>query len=226
MKIVIINGSPRGLNGNTGQLVKVFAEAVKNEGAEAEIVNLVDLSLQPCQGCEVCSKTGSCVINDDVADIQGTMLAADGIVFASPNYMMNVSGHMKMFMDRCFTHVHCQSMVGKYGGVLLTSAGPIFESIEEYMLSILGFLGCWTVGSTGAAVLQLEDDDERQNVFAETAALGKKVVEAIKTRAAFPDQEEKRQQVFEMMKLMVCDKKEDWPHEYNYWRTRWGTEES
>ena len=226
MKIVIINGSPRALKGNTGQLVKVFAESVKKEGAETEIVNLFDVSIHPCQGCEVCSKTGSCVIKDDVADIQDTMLAADGIVFASPNYMMNVSGHMKMFMDRCFTHVHCQSMVGKYGAVLVTSAGPIFESIEEYMLSILGFLGCWTVGSAGAAVLQLEDDDECQNVFAETAALGKKIVEAITTRAAFPDQEDKRQQIFEMMKLMGCNKKEDWPHEYNYWRTRGGIEES
>ena len=225
MKIVIVNGSPRGLNGNTGQLIKVFTDSAINEGAEIEIVNLNDLSLNPCQGCEICSKTGSCVIMDDVGDIQDNMLAAEGIVFASPNYMMNVSGHMKMFMDRCFTHVHCQSMVGKYGAVIVTSAGPIFESIENYMLSILGFLGCWTVGSIGACVLQLEDDDERQNVFAETEALGKKMVEVIKTSAPFPNQEEKRQQIFEMMKLMVCNKKEEWPHEYDYWRTRWGIDE-
>ena len=225
MKLVIINGSPRGLKGNTGQLVNVFSESALKEGAEIELVNLTDRSLNPCLGCEICSKTGSCVIKDDAADIQDSMLAAEGIVFASPNYMMNVSGHMKMFMDRCFTHVHCQSMVGKYGAVLVTSAGPIFESIEDYMLSILGFLGCWTVGSTGACVLQLEDDDERQNVFTEVESLAKKMVEAIKMRAAFPDQEEKRQQIFEMMKLMVCNKQEDWPHEYHYWQTRWGIDE-
>ncbi len=226
MKIIIINGSPRGLNGNTGKLVQVFADSAINEGAEIEIVNLSDISLNPCQGCEVCSKTGSCVISDDAGKIQDTMLSADGIVLASPNYMMNVSGHMKMFMDRCFTHVHCQTMVGKYGAVLLTSAGPIFDSIEEYMLSILGFFGCWTVGSTGAAVLQLENDDERLAVFAETKALAKKLIESINNQYAFPDQEEKRQQIFEMMKLMVCNKKDDWPHEYDYWRTRWGVEDS
>jgi multimeric flavodoxin WrbA len=225
MKIVIINGSPRGLNGNTGLLVNVLTESLKNEGSDTEIVNLANVSLHPCQGCHVCSKTGSCVINDDVAGIQDTILAADGIIFASPNYLMNVSGHMKMFMDRCFTHIHCQSMVGKYGASLVTSAGPIFESIEEYLLSILGFLGCWTVGSTGAAVLQLEDDVERQNVFAETTTFGKKIFDAIKTRAAFPDQEEKRQQTFEMMKLLVYNNKEDWSHEYKYWQTRWGIEE-
>ena len=226
MKIIIINGSPRGLNGNTGKLVKVFADSAINEGSEIEIANLSDISLNPCQGCEVCSKTGSCAISDDVEKIQDTMLSADGIVLASPNYMMNVSGHMKMFMDRCFTHVHCQSMVGKYGAVLLTSAGPIFDSIEEYMLSILGFFGCWTVGSTGAAVMQLEDDDERRAVFAETKALAKKLIEAINNQDAFPDQEEKRQQIFEMMKLMVCNKKDDWPYEYEYWQSRWCVENS
>jgi len=93
------------------------------------------------------------------------------------------------------------------------------------MLSILGFFGCWTVGSTGAAVMQLEDDDERRTVFAETEALAKQFVEAINTKAPIPDQEEKRQQIFGMMKIMVCNKKEDWPHEYEYWHTRWGIEE-
>ena len=222
MKIVIINGSPRRLNGNTGQLVKVFEEALKNEGAETEIINLADISLNPCRGCEACSKTGACVIDDDVAGIQEAMLAADGIVFASPNYMMNVSGHMKMFMDRCFSHVHCQTLTGKYGAALVTSAGPIFECVEDCLLSILGFLGCWTVGSVGAAVLQLEDPDERQNVISEAAALAGTLAEAITTTATFPDQEEKRQQTFEMMKLMVCNKKDAWPHEYAYWKSRWG----
>jgi multimeric flavodoxin WrbA len=220
MKITIINGSPRGLKGNTGQIVRVFEEALKKEGADIEIINLADISINPCRGCEVCSKTGSCVIKDDVPGVQRTMLASDGIVLASPNYMMNVSGHMKMFMDRCFTHVHCQTMVGKYGAALVTSAGPIFDAIEEYMLSILGFYGCWAVGSAGAAVMQLEDDDERRQVFAETAGLGKDLFEAIKNRQAFPDQEEKREQTFEMMKLMVFNKRDDWPHEYAYWQTR------
>ena len=58
MKIIIINGSPRGLNGNTGQLVKVFAESVINEGAEIEVVNLTALSLNPCQGARYVLRQG------------------------------------------------------------------------------------------------------------------------------------------------------------------------
>jgi len=29
------------------------------------------------------------------------MLEADGIIFASPNYTLNVSAHMKALLDRC-----------------------------------------------------------------------------------------------------------------------------
>ena len=225
MNILIINGSPRGLKGNTGQLINAFAEALKQEGVDAEVINLGEIALNPCTGCEACSRTGTCVIKDDVAGIQKKMLAADGLVYASPNYMMNVSGHMKMFMDRCFTHVHCQTMVGKYGAALVSSAGPIFDTIEEYMLSILGFLGCWKVGSAGAAVMQLEDDDERENVCAEVGELARKLVAAIQAKQPIADQEEYREQTFSMMQFMVSNKRNDWPYEYQYWKEHWGVEE-
>ncbi|MCP4716304.1 MAG: flavodoxin family protein, partial [Deltaproteobacteria bacterium] len=182
MNILIVNGSPRGLRGNTGQMINVFVKTLRQEDVDTEIINLGDIALHPCTGCEACSRTGKCVIKDDVADIQKKMLAADGLVCASPNYIMNVSGHMKMFMDRCFTHIHCQTMVGKYGAALVSSAGPVFDSIEEYILSVQGFLGCWKVGSAGAAVMQLEDDDERENVFAEVVALAHKLISAIQSQ--------------------------------------------
>jgi multimeric flavodoxin WrbA len=225
MNILIINGSPQGLKGNTGILINACVEALKQEGADAEVVNLGDIALEPCTGCMTCSRTGTCPIDDDVAGIQKKMLAADGFVYASPNYMMNVSGHMKMFMDRCFTHVHCQTMVGKYGAALVSSAGPIFDTIEEYMLSILGFLGCWKVGSAGAAVMQLEDDDERENICAEVKELARKLVSAIQGGQPIDDQVEYREQTFSMMRYMVSNKRDEWQHEYEYWKAHWGLEE-
>jgi multimeric flavodoxin WrbA len=225
MNILIINGSPRGLRGNTGILINACVEALKQEGADAEVVNLGDISLEPCTGCMTCSRTGTCPIDDDVAGIQKKMLAADGLVYASPNYMMNVSGHMKMFMDRCFTQVHCQTMVGKYGAALVSSAGPIFDTIEEYILSILGFLGCWKVGSAGVAVMQLEDDDERENICAEVKELARKLVSAIQGGQPIDDQVEYREQTFSMMRYMVSNKRDEWQHEYEYWKEHWGLEE-
>lgn len=224
MNILIINGSPRGLTGNTGILINACVDALKKAGVDAEVVNLGEIALKPCTGCMSCSMTGTCPIKDDVAGIQKKMLAADGFVYASPNYMMNVSGHMKMFMDRCFTHVHCQTMVGKYGIALVSSAGPIFDTIEEYMLSILGFLGCWKVGSTGACVMQLEDDGERMNVCTEAGELARKLVSAIQGGQPIADQVEYREQTFSMMRYMVSNKRDEWQHEYQYWKDHWGLE--
>jgi len=225
MNILIINGSPRGLKGNTGQLITAFVNMLQLEGVDSEVINLGDIKLNPCTGCEACSRTGACVIKDDVAGIQKKMLAADGFVYASPNYMMNVSGHIKMFMDRCFTHVHCQTMVGKYGAALVSSAGPIFDTIEEYLLSVQGFLGCWKVGSAGACVMQLEDEDEIKTVQAEVAELARKQIAAIKTGEPIADQVDDREQLFAMMQFMVSNKRDDWPYEYQYWKDHWGVEE-
>ena len=225
MKILIINGSPNGLKGNTGQLINPFVKTLKQEGVDTEIINHGEIALNPCTGCMACSRTGTCVIKDDVAGIQKKMLAADGLVYASPNYMMNVSGHMKMFMDRCFTHVHCQTMVGKYGAALVSSAGPIFDTIEEYIQSILGFLGCWKVGSIGACVMQLEDEDELANVCAEVGGLARKLIAAIKAGQPIADQVDYREQTFSMMRYMVSNKRDDWQYEYRYWKEHWGVEE-
>jgi multimeric flavodoxin WrbA len=221
MKILIINGSPRGLKGNTGQLINAFVKTLQQEDVGSEVINLGEIELNPCTGCEACSRTGACVIKDDVAGIQKKMLAADGLVYASPNYMMNVSGHMKMFMDRCFTHVHCQTMVGKYGAALVSSAGPIFDTIEEYLLSVQSFLGCWKVGSAGACVMQLEDEDECQNVCVEVGEVARKLVAAIKAGQPIAGQEEYREQLFATMQFMVSNKRDAWPYEYQYWKEHW-----
>ncbi len=225
MQLVIVNGSPHGLDGNTGKLIRSFRSAAEEQGAAVETLNLSDYTVHPCRGCEVCSKTGTCVIDDDAPKLQQKFLAADGIVLASPNYMMNVSGQLKVFLDRIFSHVHCQTLYGKYGAALVTAAGPVFEGVEEYLMSIFGFLGCWKVGSIGAASLQLEDPDECSRMQGEAADLARRFVEAIKNGETFPDQEEKRSQVFEMMKMMVQAKQDAWAYEYRYWKTNWGIEE-
>ena len=36
------------------------------------------------------------------------MLAADGIIFATPNYTLQVSAQMKALIDRCNLLLHCQ----------------------------------------------------------------------------------------------------------------------
>jgi len=226
MKIISIIGSPHGTKGTTGPVVNGVMEAAKNAGAQTEIISLADNSVQPCRGCQVCSKTGQCVIEDDFSNIKKALLEADGIILASPNYMHNVSGQMKAFLDRCFGMCHCQMLKGKYGAVVVSSGGPVFEMVEDYLMHVLKIFGCWTVGNVCAVELQLTDEDERTKIMQEAYNLGTRIVKAIKGKETFPEQEQELDMFFEGMKMVVEMYKEDWPFEYEYWKSHWGVEES
>ncbi|MCP4717325.1 MAG: flavodoxin family protein [Deltaproteobacteria bacterium] len=222
MKIVAINGSPNGADGTTGSTLAAVLESAAAAGADTELFELGTLSVGPCISCYTCQRTGECVIDDDYQEIKAAMLAADGIIFATPNYIYNVSAQIKALLDRSFSMIHCQSLHGKYGACVLATGGPGFQMPEDYLMHITGIFGYWKVGSLVVAGMQLADADRRKEALADAAALGRRLAEAIKNQQRFPEQEEARMQTFEGMRWMVEQEKKNWPYEYNYWQTHWG----
>lgn len=102
MKIIALNGSPKGQNGNTEVLLKYFLNGCKNVGADVETIYLKDKDIKHCCGCFTCwEKTpGKCVYKDDMKDLLIKVSEADIIVYATPLYYYTVTGIMKDFMDR------------------------------------------------------------------------------------------------------------------------------
>jgi len=102
MKILAVNGSPRGAKGNTEQLLQKFLQGAQAAGAEAETIYLKDKKINHCRGCYSCwGKTpGVCVHKDDMPELLEKLRNADVIVYATPLYVYTVSGLMKDFMDR------------------------------------------------------------------------------------------------------------------------------
>ncbi|AKN30533.1 iron-sulfur protein [Clostridium carboxidivorans P7] len=102
MKILAINGSPRGEKGNTEVILKPFLKGCEEAGAETEIVYLKDKNIKHCSGCFTCwTKTpGKCIHKDDMEELLQKILEADIIVYATPLYYFTVTGIMKDFMDR------------------------------------------------------------------------------------------------------------------------------
>ena len=102
MKILAINGSPRGCRSNTDRILQPFLEGAREAGAETETVYLKDLKINHCLGCFTCwTKTpGVCVHKDDMAALFPKVRQADVVVYATPLYVFTVSGLMKDFMDR------------------------------------------------------------------------------------------------------------------------------
>lgn len=102
MKMVVINGSPKGKDGNTNVIVKSFLKGAREAGAETRNLFLTEKEINPCRGCHICwtRGPGQCVISDDALEVLTEMGSANIIIFASPVYFGNISGMLKTFMDR------------------------------------------------------------------------------------------------------------------------------
>jgi len=102
MKVVAFNCSAR-KDGNTAILVRrVFAELEK-EGIETELVQFAGQTIRGCTACRQCfkNKDRQCAVKGDIAnDCIAKMVAADGIILASPTYFADVSAEMKALIDR------------------------------------------------------------------------------------------------------------------------------
>lgn len=108
MKILLINGSPRGKNSNSLRIASKFIEGVSEEAAkrgETVILDEVSVSalrIEHCRGCFACwRKTpGKCCIQDDMADVVQKELSANLVVWSFPLYYFNVPGMLKNLIDR------------------------------------------------------------------------------------------------------------------------------
>ena len=100
MNIIAIFGSPR-LNGNTATLLHQAVKGAREAGVHVEEIVLRQLKISPCLEIYGCKSTGRCAIQDDFQKVQELLLAADGIMLASPIFFYTVSAHTKILMDRC-----------------------------------------------------------------------------------------------------------------------------
>lgn len=102
MKVLAINGSPRGSNGNTHLMVAEILAGMEDAGATTENIFLSTKKVHHCMGCFTCwTKTpGKCAIKDDMEELLQKQADADIIIYASPLYVDNITGLMKNYMDR------------------------------------------------------------------------------------------------------------------------------
>lgn len=121
MKILAINGSHRA-DQNTATLLSLALEEAEALGAETELVELSELDIAYCAGCNRCLGKPICSLSDDMDQLKEKMLAADGIILGSPDYFGNVTARMKCFIDRTRPlHMTSNQLKGKVGGFVTMS---------------------------------------------------------------------------------------------------------
>ncbi len=99
MKVLGISGSPRA-GGNTDIMLGRALDGATSSGAEIKSLFVRDLNISFCRGCRACSKTGECVIDDDIKRIFSIFKDIDHLILASPIFFYGLPAQLKALVDR------------------------------------------------------------------------------------------------------------------------------
>ncbi|MDD1714252.1 MAG: flavodoxin family protein [Methanoregulaceae archaeon] len=174
------------MKSRTRKLVRFVLSGAEEEGADTELLDLHDRKIEACTACDACALTGKCVFDDDFLSIVQMMRLSDGIVLGSPVYIDNVSGQMKIFVDRLADSIHYQVLTGKYGCAVATTWSSGGEEVVSYLNHVINYLGAQALPGMWVA---LEDDEQAIYGSEERARqLGRNLVRAISAGTRFPEQ--------------------------------------
>ncbi|MCL2531682.1 MAG: flavodoxin family protein [Oscillospiraceae bacterium] len=100
MKVLVLNGSPKGKRSCTMHVTHAFLQGAGWQ--DAEIIDISKINVKGCTGCYCCwEKTpGKCVLKDDMADILPKIVQADVLITSFPLYGCYFPGQLKCFNDR------------------------------------------------------------------------------------------------------------------------------
>jgi len=139
MKVIIINGSPR-TTGSTATLLHEIEDRLRCKDVDVEYFDLSRLSMSQCEGCCACYTTGHCHINDDAERLSDLIKEADGLVLGSPTYASNVSGYMKLLIDRGHFVIE-QMLTGKHCLTVTTGENYGKKDAEKVLKKLVLYSG-------------------------------------------------------------------------------------
>lgn len=140
-KVLMITTSLRH-GSNSDALAEQFAKGAEAAGHSVETVSLRDKNLQFCRGCLTCQNTGACVIKDDVAPVLEQIRTADVLVFATPIYFYEMSGQMKVLLDRT-DPLYPVEYTFRDVYLLATAAEPEESAVDGAVNGLNGWIACF-----------------------------------------------------------------------------------
>lgn len=152
MKVLSIIGSPRKGNSlKVAQRVETILKTFKD--VNLEYIFLGDSNIFMCKGCCTCFAKNEyeCPITDDIKQIVQKMIEADGVIFVTPTYSMNMSSLMKTFIDRISYISHRACFFEKAALLINTSAGTGIKDTLKSLTWPVSSFGFYITGKLGIA---------------------------------------------------------------------------
>ena len=183
MKILAICGSPK--KGNTYSALNDIKENYPD--IDIKLLMLKDANLKPCLGCYVCVKLGEdkCPLKDDREKIVKEMLDADGVLFASPVYTMQITALMKNFFERVGYIDHRPRFYGKYAMLMAVCAGFGADNANEYMEGMCSIFG-FNIASSVELKIASKSENEKAHTHKQTIEAFERFIQTIKESEGRP----------------------------------------
>ncbi len=187
MKVVAFNGSPR-KNGNTASLIWTVFRELAEEEIDVEMVQLGGHLIRPCTACGDCHRNRDrrCVIKDDIInECVDKMIEADGIILASSVHFGDVTGQIKMLIDRAgmVSGANADSFRRKIGaGIIAARRGGAmhaFHTLNDFFLlreMIIVGSSYWNIGYGRESEEVMQDEEALRTM----RCLGRNIAWALK----------------------------------------------
>lgn len=216
MNILVIMGSPR--KGETFQAVQKVEAQMKSLGdVTFEYLWLKDVNLGQCRGCHACIRFGEnkCPMKTDRAAIEARMMAADGVIFATPVYSNQVSYLMKTYIDLLTYLWHRPRYFGKFA-MGVASGGGMFKNTLGYIKENTTNWGFTYASEVGAPHMNALVPKERAKLERNIEKAARKFYETIRSKkVAKPGIADLLR--FRMWRINAIACKSDNPTDFRHW---------
>jgi multimeric flavodoxin WrbA len=203
---------------NTYNAVAQFLNNLQALGdVECEIVTLSDYRLGICRGCGLCFGKGEefCPLKDDRDVLMDKIMASDGVVFATPNYTWDMSGIMKVFLDRFGFACHRPRFFGKAFTSIVTQAVGRGDKIVEYFDFTASILGFDTLKGMTITAFDPRTEKQQQQIDRALAKQSKRFYARL-AKPAYPVPSLFRLMLFRIGRTMVNRKADPASLDYRY----------
>jgi len=216
MKVTAFVGSAR--KKHTYRNTERFLQHLQKMGdVEYEIVALSEYNLKICKGCKLCLDKGEekCPLRDDRDLLLKKIQQSDGVVFASPNYSFQVSGQMKVFLDRLGFLFHRPEYFGKAFTSIVAQGIYGGNKIVKYLDFVGGALGFNVVKGCVIKTLEPMTEKARKKTVAQIKRQSKKYYKEL-VKQAYPSPSLLKLMMYRMsrtsMNLMLDEKFRDYTY--------------
>lgn len=186
-----------------------------------EVVTLSDYHLEPCRGCKVCFERGEehCPLKDDRDVLIAKMMASDGVIVASPNYMFQVSATVKALLERLGYAGHRPPFFGKTFTSIVTQGFFGGGKIVAYLDFVANGLGFNTVKGSSITALEPMTEKEKRRMDRTLAAHARRY-HARMQGTAYPAPTLAKLMVFRFGRTKVMTELDDRSRDYTHYAAK------